>query len=62
MTLAAADGANAVARGGEGAKSEFNITLERNTEYILKLVLKVNQPEDLMEGEVPHIFIKKEHF
>ena len=37
MTLAAAAGANAVARGGEGAKSEFNITLERNTEYILKL-------------------------
>ena len=37
MTLAAAAGQNEVARGGEGAKSEFNITLERNTEYILKL-------------------------
>ena len=37
MTLAAAAGANTVARGGEGAKTEFNITLERNTEYILKL-------------------------
>jgi hypothetical protein len=37
MTLAAAAGKNEVAVGGEGAISIFNITLERNTEYILKL-------------------------
>ena len=37
ISLAAAAGATGSALGGEGALSVFNITLERNTEYVLKL-------------------------